>query len=91
MSTEIITILTALVSIALGALGMMFYKNAMDAKTKKGALDEAERIVGKARGEAQRIDRESKQRAKDFENRARKTAENDIQKQKQKLNLKKKA
>lgn len=85
MSTEIIIAFAALLGLVLGAVGMMIYKKAMDQKTKQSAELEAEKILGKARGEAQRIDRDSKQRAKDFEARAKKNAENEIQKQKQKL------
>ncbi len=85
MNPVVLSLLAALVGLALGAIGMMLYKKAIDEKTKKGAESEAERILGKARSEASRVDRDSKQRAKDFEARARKNAENDIQKQKQKL------
>lgn len=85
MNEFIIPLLVAIIGLFVGAGGAIYYKRMRDEKTRKGADDEAERILSKARSEAQRIDRDSKQRAKDFENRARKTAENDIQKQKQKL------
>ena len=85
MNDIVIGILTLIVGLLAGAIGMMAYKKSVDQKTKKSAEDEAERLLGKARAEAQRIDRDSKQRAKDFEARAKKTAENEIQKQKQKL------
>ena len=83
-SSIVFTILAALVGLGLGALAMMFYKKAVDEKSKKGAENEAERILQKARAEASRVDRESKQRAKDFEARAKKSAESEIHKQKQK-------
>lgn len=85
MNEVVLTIVALVAGLAGGAVTMLLYRNAVDEKTKKSASDEAERIVGKARSEAQRIDRESKNRAKDFEIRARKTAETDIQKQKEKL------
>lgn len=85
MNDYILSALLAIVGIIAGAAGAIAFKRLRDEKTKKGAEDEAERILGKARAEAQRIDRDSKNRAKDFEARARRTAENDIQKQKQKL------
>lgn len=85
MNTALIALLTAVAGLVLGAIGMMFYKKTVDEKTQKSAEQEAERILSKARSEAQKIDRDSKNRARDFEARARKNAENDIQKQKQKL------
>ncbi len=85
MNELIVPILMAIIGLFVGAGGAIYVKKLRDEKTKRGAEDEAERILSKARAEAQRIDRESKQRARDFENRARRTAENEIQKQKQKL------
>ncbi len=84
MNEIIVPILLAIIGLFVGAFGAIYFKRMRDEKTKKGADDEAERILGKARGEASRIDRDSKQRSKDFETRARKTAESEIQKQKQK-------
>ncbi len=81
----------AIVGLVVGALAATLYKKAMDAKKKQTAETEADRILAKARAEAQRVDRDSKQRAKDFEARARKNAETDIQKQKQKLTQEEKA
>lgn len=85
MNDVVMTIVALVAGLAVGAMTMLLYRNAMDIKTKKSAADEAERLVQKARAEAQRIDRDAKARAKDFETRARKTAETDIQKQKEKL------
>lgn len=91
MTPVILEILALLVGLVVGALGMLFIKKAADEKSKKGAENEAERILNKARSEASRIDRDSKQRARDFEARAKRTAENEIQKQKQKLSQEEKA
>lgn len=85
MNEIIISVVMALVGLVVGSIGALFYKKTVDEKTKKGAAEEAEKIVAKARADAQRIDRDSKNRAKDFEARARKTAETEINKQKQKL------
>lgn len=52
---------------------------------KKQAEDEVSKIVNQAKNEAARLERDAKQRAKDFEIRARKNVEVDIQKQKQKV------
>jgi ribonuclease Y len=81
----ILSIVLALVGLCVGAIGMLLVKKAQDEKAKAGAGIEAEKIVSKARAEAQRIDRESKQRAKDFETRAKSNTDKEIQKQRQKL------
>ena len=91
MNDILVSIVMALVGLAVGAIGMLFYRKTVDEKTKNGAEAEAERLVSKARADAGRIDRDSKQRAKDFEARARKNAEVEIQKQKQKLTQEEKA
>ncbi len=91
MNDIILSIVLALVGLCVGAIGMLFVKKAQDEKTKKSAADEAEKIVTKARNEAQRIDRESKQRAKDFESRAKSNTDKEIQKQRQKLTQEEKA
>ena len=79
MNEVVLTIVALVAGLAFGAVAMLLYRNAMDEKTKKSAADEAERIVQKARSEASRIDRDAKTRAKDFEARARKSAEKYIQ------------
>ncbi len=78
-------IVFAVLGVLIGAVGMLFYRRAMDAKTHRSAQVEADRIMSKARSEAARIEKDSKARAKDFETKARKNVEGDIQKQKQKL------
>ena len=91
MNDLILSVVLALVGLCVGAIGTLFYKKSQDEKTKKGAAEEAEKIVSKARSEAQRIDRESKQRAKDFEARAKSNTDKEIQKQRQKLTQEEKA
>lgn len=91
MNDLILSVVLALVGLCVGAVGMLFFKKAQDEKTRKSATEEAEKIVTKARNDAQRIDRDSKQRAKDFEARAKSNAEKEIQKQKQKLTGEEKA
>lgn len=85
MNTPLFAALAAIVGLIAGAVSALLYKKTVDEKSKKSASAESDRILGKARSDAQRIDREAKQRAKDFEARARKNAEHDIQKQRQKL------
>lgn len=85
MTEAVFAIVATLIGIGLGAVAALFYKKQIDAKTRKSAEIEAERILNRARSEAQKIDKDAKQKAKDFETRARKNAEQDIHKQKQKL------
>lgn len=78
-------VIAAIVSFVLGSLIVFFAKKIQDENKKKSARAEAERIVNRAKSEAAKIDKDSKNRAKDFESRARKNVEVDIQKQKSKL------
>lgn len=84
-----LTIVLGLLGLVLGAAvgigGFLAYQKAQKKKAKKAADEEAERILNRARAEAAKLDREAKGKAKDFETRARKNVETDIQKQKQKL------
>jgi ribonuclease Y len=85
MDSIVIALLAAIVGLILGAVGTYIYKKTVDENNKRSAENEADRILSKSRAEAQKIDRDARNRAKDFEARSRKTAENDIQKQRQKL------
>ena len=78
-------LVAAAIALVAGAFGAIQWKKSVDLKTRKTAELEAERILGRARSEAQKIDRDAKQKAKDFETRSRRNAETDVQKQKQKL------
>jgi ribonuclease Y len=75
----------ALVGLIGGGASVVAYRRLQDERKLKNASVEAEKILHRAKSEASRIDRDSRQKAKDFEIRARKNAESDIQKQKQKL------
>ncbi len=79
---EIFAVIALIVGTAAGAGGFYFYTNLQKKKKVLKAKGEAEQIMGKAQAEAQRIDRDSKNRARDFETKARKNVEQDIQKQK---------
>lgn len=78
-------LVAAIVGLLIGGVAVFLVKKVQDDAKKKSARLEAERIVNRAKSEAQKIDRDSKTRAKDFEARARKNAEVEIQKQKSKL------
>jgi len=77
--------LGAIVGIIIGAIGFFVFKRIQEQTTKKTAKSEAERLLQKARSEAARIKKESENAAKDFETRARKNAEQEIQKQKNQM------
>lgn len=78
-------VLSSLLGLVFGGIIVFVVKRAQDEATKKSARAESERIINKAKAEAQKVDRDSKNRAKDFETRARKNVEGDIQKQKSTL------
>lgn len=78
-------IIGIILGLLVGGVGVFFFKKMQDEAQKKSARAEADRIINRAKSEAARIDKDSKNRAKDFETRARKNVEADIQKQKSKL------
>lgn len=81
--------LTAIMSLVAGAgvgvLGILLYRRMLDEKVRNQAEREAERILGKAKGQVAKVERDAENRAKDFEIRARKNLEADIRKEKQKI------
>jgi len=78
-------VIATVLGLLLGGVGVFLAKKAQDDAKKKSAKVEAERIINRAKAEAAKIDKDSKNRAKDFESRARKNVETDIQKQKSQL------
>jgi ribonuclease Y len=82
MTDVIFLVIAAFAGLGVGGFAHMAYKKQLDEKTKKSAEAEADKIVNRAKGESAKIDRDSKLRAKDFETRARRNVEADIQKQK---------
>ncbi|MBX3017900.1 MAG: ribonuclease Y [Bdellovibrionaceae bacterium] len=81
-------VLAAVVGLLIGGAAVFLIKRAQDETQKKSAKAEADRIINRAKSEAQKIDRDSKAKAKDFEARARKNVETDIQKQKSQMKQK---
>ncbi len=81
----VVVVGSLLVGLALGLVSFYLYRQMLDGKKKNSAQKEADRIVNKAKSQASKIDRDSKSKAKDFESRARRNAENEIRKQKQSL------
>lgn len=78
-------VIAGIIGLLVGSIGLFVFKKMQDDAKKKSAQLEADRIINRAKNEAQKVDKESKNRAKDFEARARKNVEAEIQKQKAKL------
>ncbi|MCB0414544.1 MAG: ribonuclease Y [Bdellovibrionales bacterium] len=82
----LVALLVSLIfGIALGLVVLFAYNRLQGNKKKGEAEKEVERILHRAKSQAAKIDRDSKNKAKDFESRARRNVESDIRKQKQKL------
>lgn len=78
-------IIAAIVGLLLGGIGVFVFKKIQDEAKKKSATMEADRIVNRAKSEAAKLKKDSENRSKDFETRARKNVEADIHKQKSQL------
>lgn len=75
-------IVTGIIGLVLGGVVVFLIKRMQDENKKKSARVEAERIINRAKSEAAKLKKDSENRAKDFESRARKNVEADIHKQK---------
>lgn len=75
-------IVTGVIGLVLGGVVVFLIKRMQDENKKKSARVEAERIINRAKSEAAKLKKDSENRAKDFESRARKNVEADIHKQK---------
>lgn len=84
MNTEIV-ILVAITCLCLGIVITLIVKGFIDARLKKNAQWEASRVTQRAASEATKIEKEAKTRVKDFETRARRNAEDDIRKEKNRI------
>lgn len=78
-------VIAGVVGLVIGAAVVFIIRKIQDENNKKSARAEADRILGRARNESAKIEKEAKNRAKDFETRARKNVESEIQKTKNKL------
>ena len=79
---EVIAVVAGLI---IGGLITFFVKKIQDDAKKKSAQNEADRIINKAKSESARMKKDSENKSKDFEVRARKNVEQDINKQKSQL------
>lgn len=82
---DMIAVVSLIAGISIGALGLFAILKATGQKAMLSAEKEAEKIIQRAKSQMAKIERDSTQRAKDFEIRARKNVENDIRKEKQKI------
>ncbi|MEQ1723045.1 MAG: ribonuclease Y [Pseudobdellovibrio sp.] len=73
------------VGLVVGAFIVFAFKRIQDQNTKKSAKEEADRILNKAKSESLKIKKDSDAKAKDFETKARKNVETEINKQKSQL------
>lgn len=74
-----------LVGFLVGAFVVFAFKRIQDQNTKKSAKDEAERILNKAKSESLKLKKDSETKGKDFELKAKKNVEAEINKQKTQL------
>jgi ribonuclease Y len=78
-------VIAAIVGLLLGAVGVFMAKKIQDENKRKSAQGEAEKIVNRAKSEAAKIKKDSENKAKDFESRARKNVEQELHKQRSQL------
>lgn len=73
------------VGLAVGVLLALVIKSMIDRKVRRTAEREAQRIVQKAKARSSKIDNEAREKAKQFEIKAKKRAEDEIRKEKNKI------
>ena len=78
-------IIAAIIGLVLGGFAMFAFKRIQEQNTKKTAQSEAQKIIQKAHTEAAKLKKDSDLKSKDFETKARRTAETEINKQKAQL------
>jgi ribonuclease Y len=74
-----------LIGLVVGAAAVFAVKRIQEQNSKKSAKAEVERILNKARSESLKVKKDSETKAKDFEAKARKNVEADINKQRSQL------
>src|SRR5690606_20893795 len=74
-----------LVGIIIGFAGFVIGRRIVDGNNKRRARSEADRLVSKAKFEAQKIEQSAKQKARDLENQIKKSAEQEIRKQREQI------
>jgi ribonuclease Y len=82
---EVSAIALGLAGLFGGAFGLYMILKLTGQKTLLSAEKEAEKIIQRAKGQVTKIEKDTAQRAKDFETRARKNVEVELRKEKQKI------
>lgn len=84
-NSAIFVLISFVVGAIVGIISLYVYKQTQDNKIKGDASKEAERIIGRAKSQATKLERDAVAKAQEFESRARRNVENDIRKEKQKM------
>jgi ribonuclease Y len=74
-------IISSVIGLFVGGIIIFAVKKIQDDNKRKSATVEAERIVNRAKSESAKLKKDSENRAKDFEVRARKNVEQELHKQ----------
>jgi len=82
------SIIAIVVGIILGGLGVLLIWKIQNRIKEKSIQAEVSRILNRARNEAAKLDKEARSKVKDFETKARKNLETEIQKMKSQLKTK---
>lgn len=82
---DLSSLVSLLAGLSIGAITLYALLKLTGQKTLLTAEKEAEKIIQRAKGQVAKIEKDSVQRAKDFEIRARKNVEVEIRKEKQKI------
>ena len=80
-----VELICVVIGLLVGAFVVFAFKRIQDQNTKKSAKDEADRVLNKAKSEVLKIKKDSEAKAKDFEAKARKNVELEINKQRSQL------
>lgn len=74
-----------IVGIVIGVVILFVYRKMLNDKKRNSVQKEADRIINRAKSQSVKIEKDSKKKAADFENRARRNVESEISKQKQQI------
>jgi ribonuclease Y len=83
--STLMILLSLLGGFATGFVALFFYRQSQDNKMKNDAAKEADRIVGRARSQASKIEKDAQGKATEFEARARRNTETEVKKEKQRV------
>lgn len=78
-------VISSIIGLLVGGFAVFMVKKLQDENKRKSARGEAEKIINRAKSEAAKMKKDSETKAKDFEGRARKNVETELNKQKSQL------